>query len=72
MKAVTVPASLVDNVQALIEQAEAVRDVDPAMGEAAAMVYVGDVYALRETLQIAEDAGWGTRRYAGDFRDDPL
>lgn len=37
----------------LITQAEAACDDDPVMHEAAAMVYVGDVYALRATHDLA-------------------
>jgi hypothetical protein len=42
------------------------------MCEAAAMVYVGDVYALREVDVALEDDGWGSRCYTCDIGEDPL
>jgi hypothetical protein len=72
MKHGKIPQSLVTQLQALIEDAENVREMDPAMGEAAAMVYIGDVYALREVVQPTDKTGWGARPYAGQLGDDPL
>lgn len=72
VKDAKIPRLLATQLQALIEEAEAVRETDPAMGEAAAMVYIGDVYALREIVQPVDNTGWGTRRYAGHLGDDPL
>ncbi len=72
MKDAKVPQSLATQLRALIEEAEAAGETDPAMGEAAAMVYIGDVYALREVVQPRDNTGWGPRRYAGQLGDDPL
>jgi hypothetical protein len=72
MKDGKIPQSLATQLQALIEDAEAAREADPAIGEAAAMVYIGDVYALREVVQPTDNTGWGTRPYAGHLGDDPL
>jgi|GEM_PF-3160349 len=58
--------------QALVSQAETVCELDPEMCEAAAMVYVGDVYALREVDAALEDDGWGSRCYTCDIGQDPL
>ena len=72
MKDGKIPQSLATQLQALIEEAETVRETDPAIGEAAAMVYIGDVYALREVVQPTDNTGWGARAYAGHLGDDPL
>ena len=72
MKDGKIPQSLATQLQALIEEAETVGETDPAMGEAAAMVYIGDVYALREVVQPSDHTGWGARAYAGHLGDDPL
>jgi len=72
MRNVKIPQSLATRLRALITEAEAERESDPAMGEAAAMVYIGDVYALREVVEPADHSGWGTRPYAGQLGDDPL
>ncbi|MDH5649735.1 MAG: hypothetical protein OEY67_08765 [Gammaproteobacteria bacterium] len=58
-------------VGALLNQAEALCDLEPDMCEAASMVYIGDVYALREPMSTA-DMGWGERHYVADMNDDPL
>lgn len=58
--------------QVLVSQAEMVCESDPEMCEAAAMVYVGDVYSLREYGMDLEDDGWGDRCYTCDIGDDPL
>lgn len=72
MKDGKIPQSLATQLQALIEEAETVRETDPAMGEAAAMVYIGDVYALREVVQPTDKTSWGPRPYTGRLGDDPL
>lgn len=58
--------------QVLVTQAESVCETDPEMCEVAAMVYVGDVYALREFGVDLEDDGWGNRCYVCDTGTDPL
>jgi hypothetical protein len=72
MKDGRIPQSLVTQLQALIEETETVGEADPAMGEAAAMVYIGDVYALREVVAPSDHSGWGARTYGGHLGDDPL
>ena len=58
-------------IGALLSQTRRVCDSDPEMCEAAEMVYIGDVYALREMLQDS-DSGWGQRHYVADSGDDPM
>lgn len=41
----------------------------PGMQEVAAMVYVGDVYALREQAVPARSDGWGAHCYVCDEPD---
>jgi hypothetical protein len=72
MKAAKIATPLASQVKALIEAVQDVREADPAIGEAAEMVYIGDVYALRELIPSADDPNWGGRSYGGDLGDDPL
>lgn len=58
--------SLVRKVNGLIRKTEA---ENPGMPEEAAMVYVGDVYALREQRERAHADGWGKRRYTCEAKD---
>lgn len=55
--------SLVKRINALISRAEAEH---PGMKESAAMVYVGDVYALREMRERRHADGWGRLHYSAD------
>lgn len=59
-------SSLVRRMNGLIRKTE---QENPGMPEVAAMVYVGDVYALREQRERAHADGWGDRRYTCDARD---
>ena len=63
--------TLGDRVDVLLAQAECERELDPDLGEDAAMIYMGDVYVLREQAVIVED-GWGLRHYTEDLNSDPL
>ncbi|MDX1487561.1 MAG: hypothetical protein R3268_05120 [Acidiferrobacterales bacterium] len=72
MRAAKIAAPLAGHVKALIEAVEDLREADPAIGEAAEMVYIGDVYALRELIHSTDDPSWGKRPYGGDLGDDPL
>ncbi len=56
-------SSLSRRINALIHHAEAVH-LD--MEDVAAMVYVGDVYALREQRRRRPADGWGRYRYTCD------
>lgn len=56
-------SSVVRKVNALIRRTEA---ENPELQEVASMVYVGDVYALREQRARARADGWGERRYTCD------
>lgn len=58
--------SLVKRINALISRAEA---EDPEMKDNAAMVYVGDVYALREIRKRQHADGWGQQHYSTDDED---
>ncbi len=59
-------SSLVRKVNTLIRRTEA---ENPGMPEVAAMVYVGDVYALREQRDRAKADGWGDRHYTCEAQD---
>jgi hypothetical protein len=56
-------ASLADRVNGLISEAE---NEHPGLKEVAAMVYVGDVYVLREQLAPGRSDGWGHHPYTLD------
>ena len=56
-------SSLVSRINALIMQSERAH---PDMQEVAAMVYVGDVYALREQPRRQHADGWGRYHYSCD------
>ena len=56
-------SSLAARVGNLILEAERAH---PGMQEVAAMVYVGDVYALREQSVSATSDGWGAHCYVCD------
>jgi hypothetical protein len=59
-------SSLAARVGNLIREAERAH---PGMQEVAAMVYVGDVYALREQSVPVKSDGWGTHCYNCDAPD---
>lgn len=59
-------STLAARVGNLIREAELAH---PGMQEVAAMVYVGDVYALREQTAPARNDGWGTHCYVCDEPD---
>jgi hypothetical protein len=56
-------APLVRRINSLISRTEAAH---PGMPEEAAMVYVGDVYALRELRERRHADGWGPCHYSCD------
>ncbi len=56
-------SSLANKVNALIRKEESAH---PGMQEVAAMVYVGDVYALREQTKPTKNDGWGKNSYQCD------
>jgi hypothetical protein len=55
--------SLAARINALVSRAESAH---PGMQEVAAMVYVGDVYALREQSHRRHADGWGRYHYSCD------
>ena len=55
--------SLAARINSLIANAECAH---PGMQEVAAMVYVGDVYALREQPRRQHADGWGRYHYSCD------
>jgi len=55
--------SVAAKVKTLIAQAEAAAVRDPSMAEMAGLVYVGDIYSLREEIKTSKDDGWGKRSY---------
>ena len=61
-----VTSKLAAKISALIRAEERAH---PDMQEVAAMVYVGDVYVLREQCQPAKNDGWGTHCYTCDDPD---
>ena len=56
-------SKLAAKINTLIREEE---KAHPDMPEVAAMVYVGDVYALREQSQLAKNDGWGTHCHTCD------
>ncbi len=48
MKNANLPASLVREINTLMSKCEAIRDADPEIWDVVAMVYIGDLYSLRE------------------------
>ena len=56
-------SSLVSKINDLISRTESAH---PGMPEVAAMVYVGDVYALREQQHRQRADGWGRYHYSCD------
>ena len=58
--------SLARRINALISRTEA---ENPGMQDSAAMVYVGDVYALREIRERRHADGWGQQHYSADDPD---
>lgn len=58
---VDLTASLIRKINALVNRSG---QADPGMPEVAAMVYVGDVYVLREQRQRRHTDGWGAYRYS--------
>ena len=56
-------SSLASRINTLSTQSERAH---PGMHEVAAMVYVGDVYALREQLHRQNADGWGRYHYSCD------
>ena len=56
-------SSLASKINDLVAQAES---TNPGMHEVAAMIYVGDVYALREQSQRLHSDGWGRYHYSCD------
>ncbi len=67
-----VPVALATGIQGLIAQAEAGCESDPILRAVAGLVLVGDVYALREDIQAADDPTWGERHHIPRMGQDPL
>jgi hypothetical protein len=63
-----IASSLAAKANALVAQEESSH---PGLREVAAMVYVGDVYALREQGEPAKSDGWKRRHYSGDLPGRP-
>ncbi|MDH5634158.1 MAG: hypothetical protein OEZ10_14400 [Gammaproteobacteria bacterium] len=64
--------SLADRVDVMLALAETETEFDPELrGEDAAMIFMGDVYVLRDDPVVTED-GWGKRHYTADWGKDPL
>jgi len=64
MKAKFTLGTIAATVRSLIKQAEVATVEDPELCEVAGMVYVGDVYSLREDMKsCGHDDGWGKRCY---------
>lgn len=72
MKRLNVPSSVAQIAQVLIAKAESTCEIDPGMCEYAAMVYIGDIYSLREDMQAVNDDSWGDRCYNCPPGKDPL
>jgi len=59
-------SSLARQINNLVRRVEAAH---PGMPEVAAMVYVGDVYVLREQRHRRHVDGWGGKRYHCESRN---
>ncbi|GMR19595.1 MAG: hypothetical protein BMS9Abin36_0190 [Gammaproteobacteria bacterium] len=68
----TVLSSMARKIQALREQAESMCQLDPEICEVATMVYMGDVYVLREFLPCRDSDGWGCDAHRDGGYCDPL
>lgn len=71
MKKSHINQSLRDRVGEMVTLAETVCETDPDLCESATMVFVGDVYSLREEL-TGGDTAWGERCYTCNPGQDPL
>lgn len=72
LKHTRVSPSLIQGVKALIAQALAICETDPGMCDAAAMVYVGDVYVLREEIRAINNSTRCERCPARELGDDAV
>jgi hypothetical protein len=60
-------SQLTSRINKMVSQA---RHAHPDMDEAAAQVFVGDVYSLREQGSPTHSDGWKNARYAPDYKSD--
>lgn len=67
----SITGKIAARIRALIRQAEHATVADDALHDCASLVYVGDVYSLRDGVAPARDDGWHGRCYVCD-RDTPL
>ncbi len=56
-------SSVASKARRMIAQAESAAVQDPSMAEVAGLVYVGDIYSLRDEIETSKDNGWGKRCY---------
>lgn len=54
----------------LMAKCEAICDVDPEMRDVVAMVYIGDIYSLREDARGVDTAVQSSRLYPSDLDID--
>ena len=70
MKNANLPASLVREINTLMAKCEAICDAEPEMRDVVAMVYIGDIYSLREDTRGVDAGGHPPRLYPTDFDID--
>ncbi len=70
MKNANLPASLVRKINTLLSKCEAICDADPEMRDVVAMVYIGDIYSLRQDTCGVETAAQRSRLDPSDLDID--
>lgn len=71
MKRANLPLSMLREVNALMTQCQTICEIDPEMRDAVAMVYIGDIYSLREDIRAVNSGTREQRCYACRFAADP-
>ena len=54
MRTKQTPRTLTQTTRELLAEADEICELDPEMCEAAAMVYIGDIYSLRDDVSLVE------------------
>ncbi len=66
MKNANPAISLIREVDALMAKCEKICDADPEMCDVVAMVYIGDIYSLREDIRGVDPAIQPSQLYPSD------
>jgi hypothetical protein len=70
MKNANLPASLVPEINTLMAKCEAIGDADAEIRDVVAMVYIGDIYSLREEARGVGAGAHPPRLYPSDLDID--